>query len=119
MTAPPAPDDAPLPGPEEVSVPPPDVPPPATSVRRPPLRLSHTDYVIGGVCGGLAEFTGMESFRWRIGFIAFAILGGEGILVYLLLWLLIPDSDAPPKGSSDADDTGFVERLRTGLTPAR
>lgn len=118
MTAPPGP-DAPLPGPEQVSVPPPGFPPPATSVRRAPLRRSGTDYVIGGVCGGLGEFTGVESFLWRIGFIAFGFFGGEGLLVYLLLWVLIPDSDPPPQGSSDADRAGFLERLRTGMTPSR
>jgi phage shock protein PspC (stress-responsive transcriptional regulator) len=118
MTAPPGP-DAPLPGPEQASGPPPNLPPPAASVRRPPLRRSYTDYVIGGVCGGLAEFTGVESFLWRIGFIALGLLGGEGILVYLLLWVLIPDSDPPPPGSSDAGGTGFVQRLRTGMTPSR
>jgi phage shock protein PspC (stress-responsive transcriptional regulator) len=75
--------------------------------------------VIGGLCGGLAEFIGMESFLWRIGFIAFALLGGEGILVYLLLWLLIPDSDRPPPDGSDAGGTGFVQRLRTGMTSSR
>jgi len=71
--------------------------------------------VIGGVCGGLAEFTGVESVLWRIGFIVFGFFGGEGVLVYLLLWVLIPDSDPPP----DSADPGFLQRLRTGLTRSR
>ena len=118
MTATPGP-DAPLPGREQAPVPPPDLPPPAASVRRVPLRRSYTDYVIGGVCGGLADFTGVESFLWRIGFIALAFFAGEGIFVYLVLWLLIPDSDPPPPGSSDAGGAGFVQRLRTGMTRSR
>lgn len=96
-----------------------DAPLPGASGRRPPLRRSDTDYVIGGVCGGLAEFTGVESFLWRIGFVALGLLGGESILVYLLLWLLIPDADTTPPAGSDAGRPGFVQRLRTGMTPSR
>jgi phage shock protein PspC (stress-responsive transcriptional regulator) len=75
--------------------------------------------VIGGVCGGLAEYTGVESFIWRIGFIALGFLGGESLLVYLVLWLVIPDADTPPPSSSDADRPGFGQRLRRGMTPSR
>jgi phage shock protein PspC (stress-responsive transcriptional regulator) len=74
--------------------------------------------VIGGVCGGLAEYTGVESMLWRIGFIALALLG-EGLIVYLLLWVLIPDADTAPPAGSDAGRTGFMQRLRTGMTPSR
>lgn len=94
----------------------PDAPPTGAQARRPPLRRSRTDYVIGGVCGGLAEWTGVESFLWRIGFIVLGLLGGESILVYLVLWLVIPDADTAPPRGSDAGRPGFVERLRAGLT---
>lgn len=119
MTAPPDP-DAPLPGsPEQAAVPPPDPSPAAASGRRPPLRRSNTDYVLGGVCGGLAEFTGVESYLWRIAFVVLGVLGGESLLVYLVLWLLVPDSDPPPPSHSEADSAGFMERLRTGMTSSR
>jgi phage shock protein PspC (stress-responsive transcriptional regulator) len=75
--------------------------------------------VAGGVCGGLAEFTGVESYLWRIGFIALGLVGGEGVLVYLLLWVLIPESGPPAPGSSDAGGSGFVQRLRTGMRRSR
>lgn len=46
--------------------------------------------MIGGVGGGLAEYSGIDALLWRVGFIALALAGGTGVLVYLLLWLLMP-----------------------------
>ena len=63
-------------------------PPPGPPVR-PPLRRSRTDKVIGGVSGGLAEYSGIDALLWRVGFVALA-LAGPGVPVYLLLWLLMP-----------------------------
>jgi phage shock protein PspC (stress-responsive transcriptional regulator) len=65
-------------------------PPPPGPPARPQLRRSRTDKVLGGVNGGLAEYTGIDALLWRVGFVALALAGGTGILVYLLLWLLMP-----------------------------
>jgi phage shock protein PspC (stress-responsive transcriptional regulator) len=54
------------------------------------LRRSTTDKVIGGVAGGLARYSGIDPLLWRVGFVALAFAGGTGVLVYLLLWLLMP-----------------------------
>jgi phage shock protein PspC (stress-responsive transcriptional regulator) len=56
--------------------------------------------VIGGVGGGLAEYSGIDALLWRVGFVALALAGGTGVLVYLLLWLLMPAnaSDGGPSG---------------------
>jgi phage shock protein PspC (stress-responsive transcriptional regulator) len=72
------------------SLEPPTVQPPPGPPDRPPLRRSSTDKVIGGVSGGLAEYTGIDALLWRVGFVALAFAGGTGVLVYLLLWLLMP-----------------------------
>lgn len=40
--------------------------------------------------GGLAEYSGIDALLWRVGFVALALAGGTGVLVYLLLWLLMP-----------------------------
>ncbi|KQS73489.1 PspC domain-containing protein [Modestobacter sp. Leaf380] len=81
-TAPPLP-----PAPEAPAAPP---PPPGADGLRPPLRRSRTDKVLGGVSGGLAEYTGIDALLWRVGFIALVFAGGTGVLVYLLLWVLMP-----------------------------
>ncbi len=54
------------------------------------LRRSLNDRWLGGVCGGLARFSGVESWLWRLGFALLMIVGGTGLLVYVLLWILVP-----------------------------
>ena len=61
---------------------------------RPQLRRSRTDKILGGVSGGLAEYSGIDALLWRVGFVALALAGGTGIVVYLLLWLLMPAGPA-------------------------
>ncbi len=53
------------------------------------FRRSATDRWFGGVCGGLARSTGLESWLWRILF-ALALFTGFGLLVYLALWIFVP-----------------------------
>src|SRR5215217_5698643 len=67
----------------------PPPPPPGPPVR-PQLRRSRTDKILGGVSGGLADYSGIDALLWRVGFVALALAGGSGIVVYLLLWLLMP-----------------------------
>ena len=81
--------------------------------RRRQLRRSRTDKVIGGVNGGLAEYTGIDALLWRVGFVALALAGGTGVLVYLLLWLLMPAG--PPAGAGRARRG----RRGAGRRPAR
>jgi phage shock protein PspC (stress-responsive transcriptional regulator) len=45
--------------------------------------------VLGGVCGGLAEYTGIDPLLWRVGFVALAVMG-PGVPVYLLMWIFVP-----------------------------
>ena len=77
---------------------------------RPQLRRSGTDKVLGGVSGGLADYTGIDALLWRVGFVALALAGGTGVVVYLLLWLLTP---APlPTWAPGAPHPGSVEHRR-------
>ena len=82
--------------------PPPWQPPPAGPPARPQLRRSRTDKVIGGVNGGLAEYTGVDALLWRVGFVALTLAAGTGVLVYLLLWVLMPSG--PEGGVAPAAD---------------
>jgi phage shock protein C len=55
------------------------------------LRRSRRNRILAGVCGGLAEFFGISSFWFRLGILIAMIPGGvPGILLYLLLWLMVP-----------------------------
>ena len=55
------------------------------------LRRSRSNRVIGGVCGGLAEFFGIGSIWFRLGFLIALIPGGiPGLVPYLILWVIVP-----------------------------
>ncbi len=61
------------------------------SSSRPALRRSRRNRVIAGVCGGLSEFFGISAFWFRVAFLISLIPGGvPGLLLYLLLWIIIP-----------------------------
>jgi len=54
------------------------------------LYRSNTDKVIGGVAGGLADYLDIDPVIVRILFVLLAIFGGSGVLVYIILWIVIP-----------------------------
>lgn len=59
-----------------------------------PRKLSRSrDRMIAGVCGGLAEWFGWPADRVRIAYVILSILSAAfpGILMYLVLWFLMPD----------------------------
>jgi len=55
--------------------------------------------MIGGVCAGIAEWLGWDMTLVRIGYVLLSILSAAfpGILVYIILWMIIP---APHKGNN-------------------
>ena len=55
------------------------------------LRRSRSDRWIGGVCGGVAELTGVDSWIWRLLLTLLALFGGTGLVIYLLLWIFVPN----------------------------
>lgn len=62
-----------------------------TDSTRKSLRRSKDNRILLGICGGLGEFFGINPIWFRLGFIIAAIPGGiPGILLYLILWLIIP-----------------------------
>jgi len=55
------------------------------------LRRSRDNRILLGICGGLGEFFGINPIWFRLGFIIAAIPGGfPGLLLYLLMWIIIP-----------------------------
>jgi len=63
-------------------------------VQESPKRMmfrNPTDKLIGGVCGGMADFFGWDPSLVRLGWIALTLLtGGGGFLAYVALWILLP-----------------------------
>ena len=54
------------------------------------LFRSREDVLLGGVCSGLGRYLGTNPTYVRLFFILLAVGNGIGILIYLLLWLMIP-----------------------------
>ena len=61
-----------------------------------PLRLSRHQRKIAGVCGGLAEWLGWDPTVVRVLYIVVSVFSAAfpGILVYLILWAVVPRADA-------------------------
>lgn len=77
--------------------PPPAAPPPAE------LRRSREDRVLGGVCGGLARYLGVEPALVRVVTVILALASGVGVPAYLVAWVVIPeDGDAPARPAGQA-----------------
>ena len=86
------------------------------AVRR-ELRRSGTDRWLGGVCGGLAEYSGIDAVLWRVGMVGLTV-AGVGVVVYLLLWVLLPSAPLPADRSPSIVD-GFVDKLHQAVTTSR
>lgn len=54
------------------------------------LYRSREDKVIGGVCGGLAEYFGLSSGGLRIATLLMVVFLGLSLWVYIILWIIIP-----------------------------
>ena len=55
------------------------------------LYRSSTDRIIGGVAGGFGEYLNVDPLIIRIIFVVMAIAGGGGLIIYILLWIFIPE----------------------------
>lgn len=54
------------------------------------LYRSRTEKILGGVCGGIAEYFNVDPTIVRILWILFCLAYGAGILLYIILWFIMP-----------------------------
>ena len=63
---------------------------------RPPqprkLYRSRTSRKLAGVCGGIAEYFNIDPILVRLGFVLLFLLGGGGVLIYLIAALILDDN---------------------------
>ena len=55
------------------------------------LYKSSTDKKLAGVCGGIAEYFNLDSTLVRLGWVLFSLLGGSGLLAYIIAAIIMPD----------------------------
>lgn len=58
--------------------------------------------MFAGVCGGLGEYFGVDPILVRLGFAVLALLGGAGVGLYLVAWVLIPLEGEPQSVGEEA-----------------
>lgn len=61
------------------------------------LYRSETDRMIGGVCGGIAEYFSFDPTLVRLLFVIFVLWGGGGVLAYIICWAIIPTESSVKK----------------------
>lgn len=54
------------------------------------LYRSRTNSMLAGVCGGIAEYFGMDATIIRLAWVLFCALGGSGVLAYIIAAIIIP-----------------------------
>jgi len=72
------------------------------------LTRSTSDKMIGGVCGGLGRYLGIDPTFVRLFFVLLAFADGGGGIIYLILWLVLPSEEQP----QDADMAGTIRSSR-------
>ncbi|MFN2146587.1 MAG: PspC domain-containing protein [Anaerolineales bacterium] len=63
------------------------------------LYRSRSDRMVAGVAGGLAEYLNIDSTIVRLLFVFFALAGGPGLLVYIVMLLVVPEE---PLGAAES-----------------
>lgn len=54
------------------------------------LYRKPNDQMIAGVCAGLADYLNLDLVIVRLIFVLLLLMGGHGLLIYVVLWILMP-----------------------------
>ncbi len=81
------------------------------------LFRSQTNRMVAGVCGGLGEYLSIDPIFIRLFFVLLTLGQGAGVLIYLILWFVLPSEDVVDADGSAGDHiqqgaTEFADRAR-------
>lgn len=77
------------------------------------LTRAKNGAILGGVCMGLGQYLSIDPVFIRIFFVLLTLSTGFGLLVYLILWIVIPREDQVMiEGSSIPQSADFGDRAR-------
>ena len=62
------------------------------------LYKSTTDKKLAGVCGGFAQYFGIDSTLVRLALVLFCLMGGAGVLFYIICAIVLPEEPAGTEG---------------------
>lgn len=80
------------------------------------ITRSRSDRMVAGVAGGLAAYFGIDPIFIRLAFVVLTLLNGIGAVLYLVLWLIVPNEGSLIEGRSTVQDAiaemqTFVQEL--------
>lgn len=83
------------------------------------LYRSRENRVIAGVCGGLAEWLGWDPTVVRVLYVLLSVLSGAfpGILVYILLWVVMPERPEARAAGEQLPEVIEAERVPRAQVP--
>ena len=73
------------------------------------LTRSTKDRVIGGVAGGIAQYLNIDPILIRLAFVVLALVSGTGVMIYSILWLLIPEETSKVNNSNEVIQENAAE----------
>jgi phage shock protein C len=81
------------------------------------LYRSQTNRMIAGVCGGLGDYLSIDPVFIRLFFVLLTLGQGAGVLIYLILWFVLPSQEVVEAGGTTGEHiqqgaTEFAERAR-------
>ena len=78
------------------------------------LYRSRTDRMLGGVCSGLGAYFGVDPSLVRLVFVLLFIFGGSGFLLYLILWIVLPEEGRAYASSEETTRANVQEIAERG-----
>lgn len=74
------------------------------------MLRSRSERMLAGVAGGLATYFGIDPLFVRIAFVGLSFLNGLGIMIYLALWLIVPNEGSHSEGRATIGEA--VDEMR-------
>jgi len=68
------------------------------------LYRNTDDQMIAGVCSGVAEYVNVDPTAIRLAFLLLLFVGGGGLLVYLAMWIIMPEKPAASDDTVDVQE---------------
>lgn len=78
------------------------------------LYRSRKDYMIGGVCGGIAEYFEIDSTLVRLLAVLAVLIGGGGIVAYIIAWIIIPKNPDQVSDETFEARENIKEKVKKG-----
>jgi phage shock protein PspC (stress-responsive transcriptional regulator) len=85
------------------------------------LYRNKSNEMIAGVCSGIADYLDVDTTIIRLIFVLFAFLGGGGVWIYIVLWIIMPERPAASDVVIDASEAPAAkqEKLLDEKTPVK